>query len=303
MYRRLGNRLGTKTRIRQGLPRYYMIRAVWLLRMIEEFDVLSQGDRVLEVGTGWLHWEALVVRLFYDVEVTLFDVWDSRQLEPLKRYCGELVAQIDTEMALSPRQRARLNELLDAIAPVRSFDQLYRLLGFRYVIEPAGTLHPFTDESFDAIVSGNVLQHVDRCILPGYIRDFGRLLKPGGFSLHTIDMGDQLSYYDAGTSVKNYLRFSDRTWKLLFENRVQYFNRVQRGQWLDLFDTAGLELLAEQVVSEQTHPIKVSAQYRHLSRQDLECRVIRVVHRKRFRAQPEPGGSPLGVVAEGGSGG
>ena len=32
-----------------------------------------------------------------------------------------------------------------------------------------------------------------------------------------------------------YLTFSDETWIHLFENEVQYINRMQRGEWLELF--------------------------------------------------------------------
>ena len=41
-----------------------------------------------------------------------------------------------------------------------------------------------------------------------------------------------LYHYDTSVSAKNYLRYSDAVWKRWFENRVQYFNRVQRREWL-----------------------------------------------------------------------
>ena len=280
LYRRLGNRFGTTRRVHSVLPQYYSIRAAWLLRMAEKYALLKPGDRVLELGTGWLHWEAVVLRLFYDVEAVLFDVWDSRQLEPLKHYLKQFVAQMLDKGALNPEQQWRIRTLSRAIQRAASFEELYQMLGFYFVVDPSGTLHDFPDACFTAIVSGNVLQHVHKGILPEYIRDVGRLLKPGGYSLHTIDMGDQLSYYSPQSPVKNYLRFSERTWKLLFENRVQYFNRVQRPQWLELFQAAGLELVEEQIVRQEIGPIEVSPQYRGLSKPDLECRVMRVVHRK-----------------------
>jgi len=50
---------------------------------------------------------------------------------------------------------------------------------------------------------------------------------------------------------------------------------------LNLFHSAGLELVEE--VTLQTcnvNTIKVDKKYENLDRQDLECKVLRVVHRK-----------------------
>lgn len=280
LYRAIGNRAGAEKRVRRGLPSFYLDRAGYLLEAIRKFRILDSGDAVLELGTGWLHWEAVMARLCYDVEVTLFDIWDNRQLAPLKKYYAEFAPISAQVLSVMPAQSVRMRGLLDAIAAVTSFEELYGQLSFRYVVEPSGTLHRFPDEAFRLIVSGNVLQHIKIGILPSYIRDCCRLLKPGGYSIHTIDLGDQLSYYDPSAFRKHYLKFSERTWKLLFENDVQYFNRIQRPAWLDLFASAGLDLVEEQIISEDPAPDVIHSQYRHLSRRDLDCTVLRIVHRK-----------------------
>jgi hypothetical protein len=154
------------------------------------------------------------------------------------------------------------------------------LLGFHYVIQPSGTLDCFPAESFAAVFSHGVLEHVKKDILSDYIQDFGRLLKPGGYSIHIIDMSDHLSYYDRSVSAKNYLRFSDAVWKRYFENEVQYLNRVQRSEWLRLFDGAGLELVEEESLYSDIGTIRVAPRYQNEDRRDLECKVMQVVYRK-----------------------
>lgn len=285
LYRTLGNRFGARRRASQGLPEYYLIRGRWLMRTFGQHGILAPGGRILELGTGWLHWEAIIARLFCDIQATLFDIWDNRQLEPFKQYCRELDRQIDArfagEVGLDASQRERMHGLLDTIAMAASFDDLYRLLGFEYVMASDGTLRRFRDAAYDVILSGGVLQHVRKEIVPGYICDIGRLLKPGGYSLHTIDMADQIAYYDPAASVKEYLRFSEIAWTRIFANKVQYFNRLQRSEWLDLFEQAGLELVGEQTVTDAAIPQRVARRYQGLDRTDLACRVLRVVHRKR----------------------
>src|SRR5712692_650650 len=85
IYRLLGNTLGQRRRIQRGLRRAYVNRVKRLLELCEKYSAIQAGDRLLEIGTGWVHWESTVIRLFYDVEVTLFDVWDNRHLEA---YCN-----------------------------------------------------------------------------------------------------------------------------------------------------------------------------------------------------------------------
>lgn len=280
IYRLLGNTVGQRRRIERGLDRHYVERAMRILEVCEKHRAIQKGDRLLEIGTGWLHWESTILRLFYDVEITLFDIWDNRQLGAYKQYCRQLEEIIDRELNMNSRQHERVHYLLQAISKASSFEDIYDLLGFSYVINPSGTLKEFQDESFTVIFSCNVLEHVDRGILPEFIKDFYRLLKPGGYSIHQIDPGDHLAYYDNSASRKNYLQYSDKAWRRFFQNDVQYFNRVQRPEWLDFFQRAGFEVLEEESISADIGKIKIDESYKHLNRQDLQCVTIRVVHRK-----------------------
>ena len=64
-------------------PPYYMERARNIVEQVRRFDLIRPGDRLLEIGSGWVAWESTVLRLFFDVQVTLFDVWDDRQFAPV----------------------------------------------------------------------------------------------------------------------------------------------------------------------------------------------------------------------------
>jgi cyclopropane fatty-acyl-phospholipid synthase-like methyltransferase len=288
LYRLLGNTLGQKRRVQHGLDRQHVDRAKRILELCERHHAIQKGDKLLEIGTGWIHWESTIIRLFYDVEITLFDVWDNRHFEAYKHYFGQLETIIDKELHMDTMRRERVHKLLQEISKASSFDEIYNLLGFRYVTNPSGTLKQFQDESFAVIFSCNVLEHVDRSILPKFIQDFHRLLKPGGLSIQKIDPGDHLAYlvqgyfYDKNVSQKNYLRYSDRVWRRFFENNVQYFNRVQRSEWLDLFHKAGFEVVEEESISTNIDTININKHYANLDRQDLQCVTLRIVHRKSY---------------------
>jgi SAM-dependent methyltransferase len=279
-YRQLGNTLGQRIRVARGLHSWHLLNAKETLELIERHHAIRSGDRLLEIGTGWAHWEATVIRLFYDVEITLFDTWDNRQLEAYKRYFGLFEKVIDKELALDAARSARAHKLLQVIAKAHSFDEIYRAFGFRYVVDPNGTLKQFQGEAFSVIFSLNVFEHIHRAILPEFIQDLHRLLKPGGYSIQSINLGDHLAYYDATVSQKNYLRYSDKVWRRFFENDVQYINRVQRPEWLELFRKAGLELVEEIAVSTDIDSIKVHQTYENLEESDLQCFNLVLIHKR-----------------------
>ncbi len=281
VYRRLGNTFGQKRRIQKGLSKPYLERAQQILAVLEKYQAIQPGDTVLEIGTGWIHWESTIIRLFYDVHITLFDVWDNRQFGAYQRYFKQLAMVIDTVIAMDTATCERVHGLLAVIARATSFDELYEVLGFRYVVNPPGTLKGFEDEAFSAIYSCNVLEHIDKKILPEFVQDFYRVLRPGGFSIHKIDPGDHLAYsVRRGVCMKNYLRYPDNVWVRYFENDVQYFNRVQRSEWLHLFEEAGLDLQEEKLAFTDISTITIDQHYMNLSQEDLQCITLKVVHRK-----------------------
>jgi hypothetical protein len=103
---------------------------------------------------------------------------------------------------------------------------------------------------------------------------------PGGYSIHSINIRDHLYLYDQTASPKQYLHYPDWVWKLLFENDVQYINRIQRSNWLQLFESAGLSLIREDVEVVNVASEKVSALYRQQAETDLTCGGLNIVHRK-----------------------
>ena len=278
-YRRFGNFYENRKRTLQGLPDRYVVRARELIAECEASGACFDGASVLEIGTGWVHWEATILALCYEVEATLFDVWDNRLWNTFHTYMAGLNERLD-ELALPPNRLEKARAKLERVLAADGFDQAYRALNAVYVIDPLGMLDLFPDANFDLVVSGDVLEHIEREQLPRFLRDSQRVLRPGGWSMHQIDLADHFSYFDPSSSWKNYYRFSERAWKLLFESTVQYFNRVQRPDWLALFRHAGLDLVRERMTSVEIGPIRVQPPYCDLSLEDQLCGQIRLVHRK-----------------------
>jgi SAM-dependent methyltransferase len=258
------------------MPDYYVERIQRMLRLAKEHDIIHDGDRIIELGTGWLHWEAITLRLFYDIRGVLYDVWDNRQFAGLKNYFTQLGPVLNNAFGLPAPDIKRAQSLIQAILAADSFDRLYNLLGFEYVIESNGSLHRFPDNTFNLLVSAGVLEHVNREALPTLAAESRRILRPGGWAIHSIDTSDHLAHYDTSVSKKKYLSFSEWKWKLFFENEVQYINRVQRGDWIALFRKNGFDVKEEECKKIAIDSLKMASRYEEMERRDLQCTVVRL---------------------------
>ncbi len=177
-YRRLGNTFGGKRRCKEVMPSYYPDRLKRMVRLIRQSDIIRDGDRVLELGTGWLHWEAITLRLFFKIDAVLFDVWDNRQLGGIKNYLRQLSSMLSNDFGLSREEIHRAQRMIEAILKVKSFDELYELLGFEYHIDQSGSLKAFPDASFQLVVSAGVLEHVNADAIPTLLAETNRILVP-----------------------------------------------------------------------------------------------------------------------------
>lgn len=271
-YRKIGNTLGEQTRKKANID-IYLQRGNLFISLCQKYDVIKEHDKLLEIGTGWIHWYSIYLSLFYNVNITMMDVWDNRQLGALKAAFVKL-----NETAKDPLA-AEYFRKIDLVANAHSFDELYSELNLDYVIDNS-SLSRFPSNSFDFIFSFHVLEHVPREHTKELAGNIYRILKPGGFSIHQIGIDDHLSHYDKSMSSMNYLRYSDTTWKTFFENDVQYFNRLLMADWLDVFSQEGF--LLKEKISEFSNidSLRIHPKYRRYGKEDLSCSNLTIVHKK-----------------------
>jgi SAM-dependent methyltransferase len=279
LYRKLGNIIGNYNRTKGKMPQHYFDRVNRMLSINRSFGVPQDGIKILEIGTGWLHWEAITARLFFNVECVLFDIWDNRQMVGMKNY----IIQLDKMLDKLDTEEAKINEahrLISKIIKVERFEDLYNLLGFKYIVDKNGDFSQLGVNTFDYVVSAAVLQHVDENIMSKFINDIATTLKPGGYSYHSINLRDQLLDYDNSVSPKQYLRYSDHVWNRWFNNDITHVNRIQRPEWLELFKKAGLELVKEEIDIENVAGMKIADKFKQYDEVNLNCVGLRLLHRK-----------------------
>ena len=276
-YRMLGNVVGGRGRARAVKP-WYLARADANLAFAERHGAIADGMQVMELGTGWVHWESLFTRAFYEVEAVLFDVWDNRQFEAFRFHAAELRRHLPRLTHRPAEVRAKADALLGKVVACTSFEEAYALLGWRYVIEPQGRLDALAGSSIDFAYSSDVMEHVPANTLPRLAADFSRIVKPGGFVTQQIVMADHLCLYDRSAHRKSYLRYDDATWNRWFANDVQHMNRWQHSDFVRLFREAGFAIVAEDWIEQQdASALEIAPRWRDYDRKDLDAAVTRLL--------------------------
>jgi len=244
--------------------------------LCRKYGVLQDGNRFLELVTGWLHWFGLYTRLHAEIRVDLYDVWDNRQFDAMNACFDRLVAIWDERGRTTKRQ----SELLETIRSSASHQDLYDALNVHYRIDPNGSLSGYEDGSFNCVFSFHVLEHIDNADILNSINDMFRILKPGAYCIHQIGIDDHLTHYDKSQSPKNYLRFSHLTWNLMFKNIVQYHNLLQASQYIEMFGKSGFEIIELERETCGITALKVHDDWQNFSEEDKCTTILTVVCRK-----------------------
>jgi SAM-dependent methyltransferase len=113
------------------------------------------------------------------------------------------------------------------------------------------------DASLDLVVSKSVLEHVRPRDVDPLLKEVARVLRPGGRTVHIIDLRDHLHIEgDEGVSGDwlEALRYPEWLYRAMFSNRSTSINRLRRTQWIDRFERAGLGVVRAQTVTFPLSP-------------------------------------------------
>lgn len=279
-YRKLGNAVGGRRR-KSRMNAHYVLRAERNLRRIEAAGAIRDGQTILELGTGWIHWESLYTRLFYDVAIIAYDVWDNRHFDAFQSCALQLAKRIETEVDRPAHQIERARSILTSLRAAQSFEDAYKILNITYLLSPDGRLDGIESGSVDLIISSDVLEHIPSSSITTLIADMERVLKAGGHSAHWVVPADHLRIYAPTVNGKQYMVYGEQTWKRFFENEVQYFNRVQMSDWKGHFESGGFEIRHLQVEQRgDVGSLKLAPRFSRYGQDDLECEVFSLVARK-----------------------
>lgn len=63
---------------------------------------------------------------------------------------------------------------------------------------------------------------------------------------HFIDMTDHFAHFDKSITIYNFLRYSDRVWRLI-DNDIQPQNRMRLRDYLDMYERLGIPIITTSI--------------------------------------------------------
>ncbi len=204
---------------------------------------------VLELGTGWYPIVPLAFVAAGASWVRSIDVVNLSTHERVVTACERMLDLIG-DGRIQPAREDMAELIRGVLARRDSLDcsELLAALGIEVVVADARQ-SGLEDRSIDLICSNNTLEHIPREVLVGIFGEFGRLISPRGFMSHHIDLADHYAGFDSSITVYNFLRYSERRWRL-FNNSLQYQNRLRVPEYRAIHEESGWSIVDEQNTSE-----------------------------------------------------
>jgi ubiquinone/menaquinone biosynthesis C-methylase UbiE len=100
------------------------------------------------------------------------------------------------------------------------------------------------NQEIDLVTSNNTFEHIYEEVLTGILKEFKRIVGPGGVMSHFIDMSDHFAHFDKSITIYNFLKFSDSEWKLI-DNSIQPQNRLRINDYRKIYEELGIPITLE----------------------------------------------------------
>ncbi len=260
-------------------PGAFQDKVVAARSFLEHYRSMSRSPRpdptVLEIGTGWFPVVPISLYLCGASHIRTYDI--NPLLEPL-------TLRQTVRMFLDADKEGRLQQLLPAVLPerlshFRDWAEKWSALSPRAMLEllnihlhigdarqsglPAG--------SIDFFLSNFCLEHIPDEIQRGLWAEFLRLSNRNSVMSHRFGIKDQYSQVDDSITSYNYLRFSEKQWKI-FNNPMSPQTRLRVSDYRRIFKESGFEIVQEINIDgslEELRSVPLAEEFKKYSEADL----------------------------------
>lgn len=220
------------------------------VQLLEGAGFSLENKTVLEFGTGWKPVIPFVYRMAGAAKVILCDKTPHLTSDNLLATIDHVRNRAETAAEHLGIDVARALAVLPRTAS-HSFPELLDECGFEYHAPADMRETPFPDAAIDCIASRAVLEHVPEADIGPIMSEIGRLLKPQGVTIHTIDHSDHWQHRDASISRVNFLKFSDTWWRII-NSPLNFQNRMRSSEHTSLIEAAGFRLIKVEAPVDET---------------------------------------------------
>ncbi len=231
---------------------YFEDRLEHARQHIAAWERHSDGARLrhtLELGAGWYPVVPIAMFLYGAEHIRTADVTLLTNTRHLRTTIKKMVAcadsgKLNTYLDYRPERLEQLRALAGQ-SDKTDFRQLAKTLNIEYLVQDARQLS-LDAGTIDLVHSNNTFEHIYPNILAGILREFARVVRPGGVQSHFIDLSDHFAHFDPSITIYHFLRFSPAAWKWI-DNNVQPLNRLRIPDYRQLYQEAGIPITEEQI--------------------------------------------------------
>jgi hypothetical protein len=166
--------------------------------------------------------------------------------------------------------------------PIGCLAELESRFGITYLAPVDARATRLRGASFDLITSTYTLEHIPAADIVSILRECRRLLRPGGMLTAAVDLADHYAFADASITPYNFLRYSDRRWRVA-NSSLHYQNRLRAPDYLGLVAEAGFDVLEyeeDRPQGEPALPVDLDHRFVRYTEQDLRVTGLRIIASK-----------------------
>jgi len=254
---------------------YKIQHAIDHVNYLQKHSEKQHKNIVLELGTGWY---PIIPIWFY-----LNDVGNVISVDIHNWMNGERLYLVIKKL-FEWRRKGRLPDHFKNINERKwmnlshvyhcpsdyDMDQINVIIGLECILQDARKLD-LADDSVDFICSNNTLEHISREYLQSIFHEFLRVLKPSGVMSHFIDCSDHFAHFDKSITIYNFLKFSERNWKLI-DNKIQPQNRMRFVDYKRMYSELGIPISDEKITSgdlDMLRKVDINEEFADYTEQEL----------------------------------
>jgi SAM-dependent methyltransferase len=224
-----------------------------LLECLAELPEPLSNWSAVEIGTGWT---PILPILFWLNGQRHCDTYDNQRLlkdslvvESARQFVapGHAAAELRRTNVDQSQFQERLAVLEKLVAEGASGSDVMRACNIRYHAPVDATNTGLGNGSVDVVYSNTTLEHAREEEISSLLRESYRIIRPGGYMLHLIDLSDHFAHSDELITAINFLQFSEREFSK-YNSRFLYQNRLREPRWRKIIQGQGFE-----IVSWKTH--------------------------------------------------